>query len=58
MQIQLREGRGLRCAEAALRSMTYYAAYREIGYSAIVWRKLLLKRLQERICLVTEQRKT
>ena len=58
MQIQLREGRGLRFAGAALRSMTHYAAYREIGYSAIVWRKLLLKRLQERICLVTEQRKT
>ena len=58
MQIQLAEGTVLRCPEAAPRSTSHYGAYPEIGYSATVWRKLWLKRLQERICLVTEQRKT
>ena len=58
MQIQLAEGTVLRCPEAAPRSTSHYGAYPEIGYSATVWRKLWLKRLQERICLPTEQRKT
>jgi hypothetical protein len=58
MQIQLGEGRVWRCAEAPPRSTTHYVAYPEIGYSETVRRKLWLKRLRERICLLAEQRKT
>jgi len=58
VEIQLTEGMVLRCPEAAPRSTTHYAAYPEIGHSDTVWRKLWLRRLQERICLSAEQRKT
>jgi hypothetical protein len=56
MQIQLWEGTVLRCATAALRSMTCHTADPENGYGETVARKLSLMRLQEGICFPTRRR--
>jgi hypothetical protein len=58
MQIQLREGRVLRRAEAVLQGTTHYGARPEIGYGEKVSRRLSLEGLQEKICLAENQRDT
>jgi hypothetical protein len=56
MQIQLREGVSLRCAEAVLWGATTTRRAQRIGQEERVSPSLWLKRAQERICLATRQR--
>jgi len=58
MQIQLGEGRVLRCAEAALQGTTRDTSRPEIGYGEKVSRRLSLSAPEEKICLLENQRDT
>ena len=58
MQIQLGEGRVLRCAEAALQGTARDTSCPEIGYGEKVSRRLSLSAPEEKICLLENQRDT
>ena len=55
MQIQLWEETVLKCAIAALWSITCHTAESENGYGETVLRKLSLMRLQEGICFLARR---
>ena len=56
MQIQSEEVAVLRCAETVLQGTTHDTARQEIGCGEKVSRRLLLKRLPEKICWAESRR--